>query len=314
MGNPSFLIIGGTFKSGTSALFTYLGQVPGICASKVKETGFFVPAKYGEMTAGMESYLDFFSEAKAADSVYMEASPGYLSGGVSLLTTVQEFLPERPKMIFLLRDPSKRLISFYQMIRENNDVYMSKEVAERQLSLADYIDACIHYQGNNDFAQEARDFLFNGISDGMYAQHLATWFEHYPNEEVKVLFFEDLIDDPKKVCADVLDWLKMDPASLEKIVFRPVNQSHQARSKTLRKIAMKTNKRFQHFFRKNERFKRFLVKIYHLLNARKKSDSDPFAEARAQLEAIYREDKIRLLDLLKSKGYVHFPAWLEKAQ
>lgn len=314
MGNPAFLIIGGTFKSGTSALFTYLGQVPGICASKVKETGFFVPAKYGEATAGMDAYLDFFSEAKAEDSVYMEASPGYLSGGVPLITGMQEFLPERPKMIFLLRDPAKRLISFYQMIRENNDVYMSKEVAEREMSLSDYIEACQNHQGNEDFSNEPRDFLFNGISDGFYARQLETWFEQYPNTDLKVLFFEELIGNPKKVCEEVLTWLEMDGSALDKIVFRPVNQSHQARSKVLRKIALKTNKRFQHFFRKNERTKRFLVKIYHLLNARKKKKHDPFEEDRATLEQIYRDDKKHLLTLLKSKGYTEFPEWLAKLQ
>lgn len=310
----SFLIIGGTFKSGTSALFTYLGQVPGICPSKVKETGFFVPAKYGEALPERAAYLDFFSEARTEDRVFMEASPGYLSGGIPLISSVQNFIPEPQKMIFLLRNPTGRFISFYQMIRENNDVYMSKEVAERALSLQEYIDACSTYHGNTTFSDEPRDFLFNGLSDGFYARQLETWFAHYPAENMKVLFFEDLIREPKAVCAEVLEWLKMDPASLDQIVFRPVNQSHQARSKTLRKIALKTNKRFQHFFRKNERVKRFLVKVYHALNAHKKKSTDTFSLERQELDRIYAEDKRQLRSLLESKGYTQFPSWLQENQ
>lgn len=314
MDKHSFLIIGGTFKSGTSALFTYLGQVPGICASKIKETGFFVPAKYGEQLPDHAAYLDFFSEAKKEDRLFMEASPGYLSGGKALISGMKDFLPEAPKMIFLLRDPSKRLISFYQMIRENNDVYMSREVAERALSLSDYIEECRHYVGNDDFSQEARDFLFNGLSDGYYAQLLETWFENYPEDKLKVLFFEDLIADPKKVCEEVLEWLEIDASALERIVFRPVNQAHNARSKTLRKFALKTNKRFQHFFRRNEGIKRLLVKFYHVLNARKKTQSAGITDDQRTLSQLYAKENRQLRKLLISKGYSHFPAWLEEAQ
>ena len=313
MDQKSFLIIGGTFKSGTSALFTYLGQVHGICASKVKETGFFIPAKYGEPTADRRTYMNFFSEAKAGDHVFMEASPGYLYGGVPLISAVKDFIPEHQKMIFLLRDPTERFISFYQMIRENNDVYMSKEVADRQMSLRMYIDECRNYTGNSTLSDEPRDFLFNGLSDGYYAYHLETWFANYPEKDIKILFFEDLISDQKKVCEEVLNWLKIDSTTLDQIVFRPVNQSHHARSKFLRKLALKTNKRFQHFFRKNERVKRFLVKIYHVLNARKKKEKDVFSEERRLLEEIYAKDKTQLLKLLKSKGYHQFPNWLKSS-
>ncbi len=310
MEQRDYIIIGGTFKSGTSALFTYLGQVPGICPSEVKETGFFVPVRYGLPSENIDKYHEFFKTVSEKDRYLMEASPGYLRGGSGTATYIRKFLGRQPKMIFLFRDPVERFISLYKMVRENNDVYISREVAEAGMTLDDYFTACKVYNGNTDFDQEPRDYLFNGLTDGHYSTFLKEWLSMYPATDIRIVFFENLIRDPESVCKDLLHWLNLDPSGTEGIVFRPVNQYHSARSKALRAFAYRMNKRFQGFFRRNDRLKRWLIRWYHRVNAQKSLSEDPYTQTRQQLQEYYQVHNKELKALLSAHGYSDFPDWL----
>lgn len=107
-----FFIIAGTQKSGTTALAAYLTHHPGIQFAKKKEVHFF--DKKDNYNAGIQKYLSFFSEVEGKQ-VYGEATPYYIASR-DACRRISEYYPQ-VKMIILLREPTKRMYSEYNMKR-----------------------------------------------------------------------------------------------------------------------------------------------------------------------------------------------------
>src|SRR5918911_2549475 len=77
---PNFFIVGAA-KAGTTSLYYYLNEIPGICMSRIKEPYYFSPhyiQQYpGETVTNKEGYLRLFENANSCTAVG-EASPSYL--------------------------------------------------------------------------------------------------------------------------------------------------------------------------------------------------------------------------------------------
>jgi hypothetical protein len=105
---PHFIIIG-AMKSGTSSLFKYLASNPNTVPSSIKEPNFFKSDK--SVQRGLNSYPDLFTRI---GEFAFEASTSYSKRhkypGVP--ERMHALLPEI-KLIYLLRDPVKRVISHY---------------------------------------------------------------------------------------------------------------------------------------------------------------------------------------------------------
>jgi hypothetical protein len=304
-----YLIIGGTFKSGTSSLYTYLNQHKDIHGSSIKETGFFVPARYGRDVGTMLDYEKYF-EGSSVESWRLEASPGYLYGGNKIISSIEKMLGKDVKFIFMLREPSKRFVSFYKMLKQENVQNVSTYVSDNQLSLGDYFDKCESYEPNPDNINEDDDFIFNGLNDGDYAQHLKVWYDTIPEENIKIVFFDELANSSDKICIDVCDWIGVSTEEIQEWSFRKVNQFRAHRSGTLKKIAQYINYRFESFFRRNEKLKRRLVSIYEKMNSKKTTPANKVDPTMAKLKSYYQSKNKELAELLRSKGYTELPEWL----
>ena len=73
------LIIVGLGKAGTTSLFWYLSQHSDVCASTVKEPGYFLPAAEGLELPPIGQYASYFKEC-GRERYRMEASPQYFHG------------------------------------------------------------------------------------------------------------------------------------------------------------------------------------------------------------------------------------------
>lgn len=115
------IIIAGTTKAATTSLFHYLEDHPQINPSSIKETRFFLdsqyplPAKYNYEKDKMEQYYTLFQKT-TRDIPLMEATPDYLYGKNTPIF-LTELLPDL-KLIFLLRNPTERFISWYKFARQ----------------------------------------------------------------------------------------------------------------------------------------------------------------------------------------------------
>ncbi len=183
---PNFLIVGAA-RSGTSSLHFYLSEHPDIYMCRDKEPQFFgfhgtprqVKSKYGSL----EEYMSLFAEAGDA-RIVGEATPTYLA------------LPEAPaaiaglcpeaKLVASLRNPVDRAFSYYEMSK-------SKGV-EHAASFEDWIRG-------NDF----------WLEDAFYAPQIRRYREHFPNEALKIVLFDDLVADPRGVVLDIHRFLGVRP-------------------------------------------------------------------------------------------------------
>ena len=107
-------------KAATTSLFAYLTDHPAICAATYKETRFFLssdyplPSKY-RYTGDAEEYADLFPNCDETQ-LRMESTPDYLYCEKAR-ERIAEFLP-RAKLIFSLREPISRLISWYRFAKQ----------------------------------------------------------------------------------------------------------------------------------------------------------------------------------------------------
>jgi hypothetical protein len=112
---PQLLIIGAQ-KAGTTTLFNMLNRIPGFCASNEKETGFFIKDKFYQQ--GSEWYLEQFRRCSRAAIKY-EATPAY-TYYPDAPRRIHEFKGDM-KFIVILREPSDRCYSAWNMFRRFNE-------------------------------------------------------------------------------------------------------------------------------------------------------------------------------------------------
>jgi hypothetical protein len=113
-------VIIGAMKSATSTLYEQLLRQPGIFLPTLKEPNFF--SNDEQYSRGIEWYCDLFRKAGALD-ILGEASTHYtkLPTYPQTVARMRNCL-ERPRLIYVMRDPVDRLISQYIHQRSEGEI------------------------------------------------------------------------------------------------------------------------------------------------------------------------------------------------
>ncbi|TCM21373.1 sulfotransferase domain-containing protein [Novosphingobium sp. PhB165] len=170
---PQFLVIGAV-KAATTWIQARLQENPAI----------FMPAPEphyfsSEFERGEEWYRTFFAERPAAAHVIGEKSADYLAHPLAA-RRIASRLPD-VKLVLQLRNPVDRAYSDYKMFYRRGTV---KGPPEEYLSSPD-----------NPFPR----FL----EDGLYARHLARWFDLFPREQMLAYLYEDVVAQPRQIITAV---------------------------------------------------------------------------------------------------------------
>ncbi|GIU83698.1 MAG: sulfotransferase [Acidimicrobiales bacterium] len=195
-----FLVIG-AYKSGTTSVQAFLRQHPEIFVPRTKEPSFWAVPQDGRGTdrpipahavRDPDEYASLFCEAPAG-SLRGEVSPEYLPSDVAP-PAVAAALPG-VRLVAVLRDPIDRAWSDWVMYaregRERLDFEAALEEQDRRAAMGD-----------------PTGFY---LSTGMYATQLRRWLEHFPREQLAILFFDDLRSDPRKFSATLFRELGVSP-------------------------------------------------------------------------------------------------------
>ena len=190
---------------------------PETCASRVKEPRFFIDdADAAQATvhrAGLEDYSAYFSPAPGQHLLF-EASPQYFQQDTAL-----EWLPglaSRPKVLFLLRDPARRLQSLFRY---------SKYALKRLPPDTGFSQWLITAQGQSE--QEAC----------RYQQRLRTWQEALGEQRLKVFVFEQLVREPAAHLVELSDWLGINPEFWRGFGYTQRNRTVDMRHPALHQLA-----------------------------------------------------------------------------
>ncbi len=202
---PNFFIIG-VAKAGTTSLYAYLKDTPGVFMSSEKEPGYFHSESFGRRSSKRirkkSDYLKLFNKVSNEKAIG-EASPGYLVD-LESAKLIHEAVPNA-KIIVLLRDPIDRAFSHYLMRRTKGFVKQTfHEVITKSIS--------------NEKKGLVNEYKFL-LGPGLYTKNLRRFQDVFGIENVKILIFEEFIKEPKKTVKEVLRFLGVDaepPDTIEK--------------------------------------------------------------------------------------------------
>jgi hypothetical protein len=214
---PDYLIIG-TQRGGTTSLYKYLKQHPGIGRAVLgKEVQFFDRNYSGDLNTyranfPTRAYKRYVRVRHRLDLITGEASPFYLAHPHAPYR-IAEALPEA-KLIALLRDPVERAYSQY-----NHEVALGfehvpfEEAIEREPErIAGEVEKMRADPSYESFSYRHHTYL----ARGRYAEQLEVWFSLFPRSQILILRSEDLFANPDRTHRTVLEFLGLPRASLVK--------------------------------------------------------------------------------------------------
>ena len=294
------VVIAGVGKAGTTSLFWYLSQHPDICASRVKEIGYFSPlADDDRKPPPVEDYRAQF-DACGHERYRLEASPQYFHGGRALIDAMREVLGS-PKVILMFRDPVERLWSQYR--------FMGSRLADLPsgMTFEGYMERCLEVRHAGE-PLSAANRLYWAVQGGFYAEHLDPWIAAFA-DDLRLVFFENLVASPAAEFTSLCTWLglEVDTASIS---FSVENRTVPIRSRGLQRLALAAND--ERLLRRHRRLKAPLRKLYYAMNRRPSPERmTPVAERR--LREVFAPGNRALAARVAELGYRDLPTWLSTA-
>lgn len=290
---PNFLLIGAA-KSGTSALYNYLWQHPEIYMSGKKEPNFF--ALEGETVCfngpgseiintksvtNLEEYKALFAGVRGEKAVG-EASVLYLYHPQAA-ARIRHYIPN-VKLIAILRNPIDRAYSSYlHMVRDGREPADSftKALDEEPERIRNNWAHSWHYQRL-----------------GYYHEQLQRYFALFPRQQIAVFTYDAFSAAPQQLLKQIFQFLEVDP-SFEPDVSLRYNISGAPRWKRLQKWLLWPNpvKERMKFLLPAYTRKRLVNKLM-TLNVKPAAKPDMSAAERQRLQAIFRDDILKLQTLL----------------
>ncbi len=294
---PVDAIIAGVNKAGTTSLYVSLAEHPDVVPSAIKETCYFLPARYGEALRPVAVWDDYF--ALGDRPVRLEATPSYFYGGAAVAHAMRSTLAN-PRVVLVLREPVSRALSFfeYQKVRLR---------LPQELGLEEYLrqaDALTEREFDDPHNER-----FMAVRGGRYADWLQDWLDVLGPEAVKVVYFEDLVADGAATLAEVVTWLGLDPAPLEETGLRSENRTTSFKNARMQRVALRVNDGAERLLRRMPGMKRAIRSAYFALNGRAVDNVAVAESVLADLRERFVEPNERLGSMLDAAGIAR-PEWL----
>ena len=215
---PNVLIIGAA-RAGSTFLVNQLTHHPDIATSNPKETHFLSLGRRSEGFSGpgdeatinrqiqhsLAGWESTFLPAQRA-KIRVDASVSMLYYAEETISQIDRYLGDDLRVIVVLRDPVDRAFSAFKYLQNRG------------------------YETSTDFA-EALDVEYGRMSEGWhhlwhyssmsrYAEQLEPWINRFgsPSSEttesrLMVVDYDRLTTDSATVCAELIDWMGLDPVS-----------------------------------------------------------------------------------------------------
>ncbi len=175
----SFLGIGAQ-KAGTSWLYEHLRRHPEIHFPVGKENHYWDGLERGKRDESIAEYAQKFTGS--SKGIYGEITPAYATLRSETIARIYAEFPDL-KLLFSVRDPVARAWSAARMFMD------------AAWLTCDDVDEGFLWQlcSSNAFTQR-----------GDYASCLRKWLEHFPADQILVIDYASILEDPEKVLARVI--------------------------------------------------------------------------------------------------------------
>lgn len=200
---PDF-IIPGAAKSGTTSLYYYLKSHPQIYLPKIKELCFFsfmgrdkTPWNTPLPVRNLEEYISCFKDATDEQKIG-EFETYYLYYYKETIANIKNVYKEKAKnlkIVIILRNPIERVLSQYLYAVQSFQENLPFEQAIRLETIKKRLEMGM---------PSPLDYI--GYS--MYYNQVKAYMDNFP--QVKVLLYDDLVNNPKSFLEELLNFLEVD--------------------------------------------------------------------------------------------------------
>lgn len=296
---PNFFIVGAP-KCGTTALYTYLKAHPEVfMPEKVKEPHFFATdLKMLHLVQKPEEYFELFASATNAKALG-EASTRYLYSRHAA-KNIHACCPHA-KIIIMLRSPIEMIYALHsQHLRSCVETYTSfsnaLDAEERRLT------------GKEDVAPKISPEILAYRKTGLYTEQIKRYFQFFPQEQIKFIFFDDFSSNTGKIYSEVLNFLEVDPDFT--IEFKKINPNQGYLLYSLHRLLHKRPYPLQTLVQKiiPKSLRNGLFMLLRNANSWKKK-RPPLDPALRNSLCDYFQDDISKLSQLTGRDLLH---WIEK--
>lgn len=172
----------GAMKCGTTTLFSLLARHPNISFCKTKETDFFANTK--NWSKNINRYKKHFKIQKNA--IYGEASTSYTAFpeyNLNIADILYDYNSDL-KHIYIMRNPVERALSHY-----------------------------MHFYARKYIKYDLMEALYKMpslINRGRYYMQIKPFIEKFGKEKVKLIVFEDFINDQSTYMKDICSFIGVD--------------------------------------------------------------------------------------------------------
>ena len=198
MGNadrwPDFFLVG-AMKAGTTSIYNYLGKHPRIFVPRIKEPHFFAcdtcKKRHSLTPTAIVNEEDYLA-------LFRGAGDDRLTGDFSVSNLWCKSAAERifekapsAKIIAVLRNPIERCFSHYVMrVQQNMEHRSFKEAIE------------------DDLCGRNREFGY--LEFGQYYENVKNYFHFFPDENIKICWFEDFKSNKSLFISDMISFIGVD--------------------------------------------------------------------------------------------------------
>lgn len=206
---PLDFVIIGAQKSATTSLYKYLLEHPGIVMPKSKEAPFFNGVDVSHES--LEEFNEQHFQHAQLNQLRGKASPQYMSSP-DIPTRIINSMPDI-KLIAILRDPVARSYSHYRMVkRRGTEKRNFAEIVREQLSSPDSQELGL---GRTEAAPEHSEGYVSEsefiIAWSEYGRILENYYKLFPQNQLLVLFADELKSNPEEVISRILSFLGLEP-------------------------------------------------------------------------------------------------------
>jgi len=300
---PNLFIVGAA-KAGTTSLYNYLKQHPDVFVSPIKEPNFFgsdvnwggfredhkkntkidfdnyfsqkvLQEKHIAFFDTEENYLKLFKESKGY-KIRSEFSTSYLYSE-NAAREIYSF-NKKAKIIIILREPVSRTFSHYLM----------------DLSANGQSKNDILFNLKEDYNNPQKGYCISNLylELSLYTEQVKRYLKIFPKNQILILRFEDLSENPQRFTNNIFDFIGIDPDNNIDYTSK-FNQTTQPKNQLIKKIV-----RFKNYI------PGFILKLIKKNKSvfYKPSDKTFISdEAKGFVENIVNEDWVNCQQLLKKE-------------
>jgi hypothetical protein len=192
--SPDFVILGPQ-KCATTWMYRCLEEHPEVYMPDTDSIHYF-DMHYQE---GTEWYSTFF-DGHEGEPIVGEETPSYIRDD-AVPGRIADDVPDT-KLIVSIRNPMDRAYSHYW-----------HEKSKGKLSFA----------FNEVF--ENYDLFQNWVVPGFYHRHVLRFLEEFPTEQLKLVYFDDLVEDDEAFIRDIYEFVGADPSYTPSFIDERVNEA-----------------------------------------------------------------------------------------